>query len=114
MQAASAQPQPQAQEARRRQAQRFQELVPQHLAGMGGTQALAAVHLLQAHATGIEVRHIWKPMHRQPVYTDSPAYVNGVSEGLFKTGLCLPSGPLVTDDDVDFIIDAIREAVDKG
>ena len=53
-------------------------------------------------------------MHCQPVYTDSPAYVNGVSEGLFKTGLCLPSGPLVTDDDVDFIIDAIREAVDKG
>ena len=37
-----------------------------------------------------------------------------MSEGLFKTGLCLPSGPLVTDDDVDFIIDAIREAVDKG
>lgn len=65
-------------------------------------------------ACNVESRPLWKPMHRQPVYTDSPAYVNGVSEGLFKTGLCLPSGPLVTDDDVDFIIDAIREAVDKG
>ena len=65
-------------------------------------------------ACNVESRPLWKPMHRQPVYTDSPAYVNGVSEGLFKTGLCLPSGPLVTDDDVDFIIDASREAVDKG
>ena len=53
-------------------------------------------------------------MHKQPVYKDAPAYVNGVSEGLFKTGLCLPSGPLVSDGDIDFIIDAIREAVDEG
>ena len=48
---------------------------------------------------------------RQPVYKDAPAYVNGVSERLFKRGICLPSGPLVTDDDIDFIIGAIKEAV---
>lgn len=65
-------------------------------------------------ACNVESRPLWKPMHKQPVYKDAPAYVNGVSEGLFKTGLCLPSGPLVSDDDIDFIIDSIREAVDEG
>ncbi len=64
-------------------------------------------------ACNVESRPLWKPMHKQPVYKDSPAYVNGVSEGLFKTGLCLPSGPLVSDDDIDFIIDCIREAVES-
>lgn len=58
----------------------------------------------------IESRPLWKPMHKQPVYRDSPAYVNGVSEGLFKVGLCLPSGPMVTDDDVKKIISAILDA----
>lgn len=56
----------------------------------------------------IESRPLWKPMHKQPVYRDVPAYVNGVSEGLFKRGLCLPSGPLVTDEDVRRIIDTIK------
>ena len=49
---------------------------------------------------GIESRPLWKPMHLQPVYRNNPAYVNGVSEALFKRGLCLPSGPWVTDEDV--------------
>ena len=56
---------------------------------------------------GIESRPLWKPMHKQPVYCQAPAYVNGVSESLFKRGLCLPSGPMVTDDDVRRIIDTI-------
>jgi dTDP-4-amino-4,6-dideoxygalactose transaminase len=47
-------------------------------------------------------------MHKQPVYRDFPAYVNGVSEGIFKRGLCLPSGPMVSDDDVRLIIDTIK------
>ena len=55
-------------------------------------------------AAGIESRPLWKPMHRQPVYADCPAYLNGVSESLFKVGLCLPSGPCVTDDDVRYIV----------
>ena len=50
---------------------------------------------------GIESRPLWKPMHKQPVYKDAPAYVNGVSESLFKKGLCLPSGPCVTDEQVN-------------
>lgn len=59
-------------------------------------------------AAGIESRPLWKPMHKQPVYMDAPAYVNGVSERLFRTGLCLPSGPCVTDDDVRYIVASIK------
>ncbi len=55
-------------------------------------------------AAGIESRPLWKPMHRQPVSADCPAYLNGESESLFKVGLCLPSGPCVTDDDVRYIV----------
>ena len=60
---------------------------------------------------GIESRPLWKPMHKQPVYQDAPAYVNGVSESLFRRGLCLPSGPMVSDDDVDRIVRVIKESV---
>ena len=62
-------------------------------------------------AAGIESRPLWKPMHKQPVYMDAPAYVNGVSERLFRTGLCLPSGPCVTDDDVRYIVANIKAAL---
>ena len=62
-------------------------------------------------AAGIEARPLWKPMHKQPVYKNAPAYVNGVSESLFKVGMCLPSGPLVTDEDVRYIVDKIKEAI---
>ena len=60
---------------------------------------------------GIESRPLWKPMHRQPVYHDAPAYVNGVSEGLFHRGLCLPSGPMVSDADVERIIETIISSI---
>ncbi len=59
----------------------------------------------------IESRPLWKPMHRQPVYASNPAFVNGVSEDLFHKGLCLPSGPYVTDEHVRFIVEAIKEAI---
>ena len=59
-------------------------------------------------AAGIESRPLWKPMHKQPVYANNPAYVNGVSESLFAKGLCLPSGPYVSDDDVKYIVEQIR------
>ena len=62
-------------------------------------------------AAGVESRPLWKPMHRQPVYRDNPAYVNGVSESLFKVGICLPAGPWVTDQNVRYIVDKIREAI---
>ena len=60
---------------------------------------------------GIESRPLWKPMHRQPVYKNNPAYVNGVSEALFKRGLCLPSGPCVTDEEARFIVERIKELI---
>jgi dTDP-4-amino-4,6-dideoxygalactose transaminase len=59
-------------------------------------------------AADIESRPLWKPMHLQPVFANTPRYVNGVSEALFTQGLCLPSGPLVTDEDVDRIINIIK------
>lgn len=62
---------------------------------------------LALDAAGIESRPLWKPMHLQPVYKNAPAYANGISESLFKRGLCLPSGPCVTDDDVQRIINEI-------
>lgn len=60
---------------------------------------------------GIEARPLWKPMHCQPVYRNMPAYVNGISESLFKVGLCLPTGPYVSDDDVKYITDNIKAAI---
>ena len=60
---------------------------------------------------GVEARPIWKPMHRQPVYKDAPAYVNGVSEAIFKVGMCLPAGPYVTDEDVAYIVDCIKKNI---
>lgn len=60
----------------------------------------------------IEARPVWKPMHKQPVYQDAPAYVNGVSEAIFKIGMCLPAGPMVSDDDVRYIVECIKEAIE--
>ena len=62
-------------------------------------------------ALNIESRPLWKPMHKQPVYKNAPAYVNGVSEALFKVGMCLPAGPYVTEDDVRFIAEAIKSLI---
>ncbi len=81
----------------------------------------------------VECRPVWKPMHKQPVYTQvgsgelkveclengvicqtsdkSVAYINGVSEEIFKVGFCLPAGPYVTDDDVRYIVECIKEAI---
>ena len=61
---------------------------------------------------GIESRPLWKPMHLQPLYSDAPYYGHkeSVSESLFKRGLCLPSGPRVSNDDIIRICDIIREA----
>ena len=61
----------------------------------------------------IEARPVWKPMHKQPVYKNAPAYVNGVSEAIFKIGMCLPAGPYVADEDVRFIVEKIIEAIEK-
>ena len=61
----------------------------------------------------IESRPLWKPMHLQPVYQGSGAYTNGVSEALFKDGLCLPSGTAMTEDDLDRICTIIENEIAK-
>ena len=62
-------------------------------------------------AANIESRPLWKPMHCQPVYKDAPRYTNGVSESLFRVGICLPAGPWVSDEQVRYIVEQIRAAI---
>ncbi len=66
-------------------------------------QALAAV--------GIESRPLWKPMHAQPVFAGCRARVNGISDRLAAHGMCLPSGSVLTDDDVRWVVDELRKAL---
>ncbi len=61
----------------------------------------------------IESRPLWKPMHTQPVFSGAPAFVNGVSEELFSIGLCLPSGPWVSDEDVERVAREIKACCKK-
>jgi dTDP-4-amino-4,6-dideoxygalactose transaminase len=63
-------------------------------------------------AAGIESRPVWKPMHKQPIYKNAPSYVNGVSESIFKVGMCLPAGPYVSDEDVQYIVQSIKSAIE--
>ena len=60
---------------------------------------------------GIESRPLWKPMHKQPVFRNAPAYTNGNAEAFFKRGLCLPSGPMVSDEDVQLIVNSITKNI---
>ena len=59
----------------------------------------------------VECRPLWKPMHKQPVYSSAMVYTNGVEEDLFKVGFCLPAGPYVTDEDVKYIVECLKEAI---
>ena len=61
----------------------------------------------------IEARPVWKPMHKQPCYKGVPCYLNGVSEAIFKVGMCLPAGPYVSDEDVRYIVETIKSAIVK-
>ena len=62
-------------------------------------------------AAEIEARPVWKPMHKQPVYKNCPAYVNGVSENVFKVSMCLPAGPCVSDEEIEYIVETIKKAI---
>ena len=64
-------------------------------------------------ACNIESRPLWKPMHTQPVFQGAPAYINGVSEEIFGVGLCLPSGPCVSDEDVELVAQEIINCCNK-
>jgi len=61
----------------------------------------------------IEVRSLWKPMHLQPVFVDTPRYLNGISDRLFDIGLCLPSGSSLKDDDFDRIFECFDMVFSK-
>lgn len=60
---------------------------------------------------GIETRPLWKPMHLQPAFAGSRAFVNGASEHLFRTGIALPSGSSLDDASIDRVVEALRAAV---
>ncbi|MBD5356958.1 MAG: aminotransferase [Bacteroides sp.] len=75
--------------------------------GCGRPEAMRRI----LNEANIESRHLWKPMHLQPVFAENPAYVNGVSEDLFSRGLCIPAGPYVGDAEVHKVVEAIRSAI---
>lgn len=56
----------------------------------------------------IETRPLWKPMHLQPVFADAPFYGDGTSEALFENGLCLPSSPVMSEEDLNRVIDVFK------
>lgn len=56
----------------------------------------------------IESRPLWKPMHQQPVFKNAPSYINGISDELFKKGLCLPSGSNLTDIELNKVVSTIK------
>ena len=60
----------------------------------------------------VECRPVWKPMHKQPVYAGTDVYTNGVEEEIFKCGMCLPAGPYVSDEDVRYIVESIKSAIE--
>jgi dTDP-4-amino-4,6-dideoxygalactose transaminase len=61
----------------------------------------------------IESRPLWKPMHQQPVFLECPKYLNGVSDDLFKKGLCLPSGSNLTDNEKNRVLSTIQAYFDN-
>ena len=80
---------------------------------LGGNMKLENVEQVESFCKaldllGIEARPLWKPMHLQPVSKNAPAYVNGVSEKLYEKGICLPSGPWVSDEDVKLIVERLK------
>ena len=64
-------------------------------------------------AKGIETRPLWKPMHLQPIFANNPRYVDGTAERLFSKGICIPTGPCVTDEDVEYIVREIKKCMKK-
>lgn len=66
-------------------------------------------HLLENH--NIESRPVWKPMHQQPVFSRSHTFLSGAADALFREGLCLPSGTVMTEGDVDRVSSLIMQAL---
>lgn len=72
-------------------------------------QPLSIVEILAKN--GIESRPLWKPMHLQPVFKNAVSFVNGVSQNLFESGICLPSGGALQKNDIDEISSIIRKYI---
>ena len=66
---------------------------------------------LHLETRNIQCRQIWNPMHLQPLYKDCRTFGGGVSADLFEHGLCLPSGSSMSEEDLERVIEAIRECV---
>ena len=64
---------------------------------------------LTLEGDNIESRPLWKPMHLQPVFKEAPFYGDGTSDRLFEIGLCLPSGPTLTDEDIERVTKVVRQ-----
>ena len=60
---------------------------------------------------GCESRPLWKPMHMQPLFIDSQRVLNGVSEEMFRRGLCLPSGSNLSIANKQRVVNVLRQVV---
>lgn len=60
-------------------------------------------------SANIESRLLWKPLHLQPVFSSCPAYTDGTSESIFSRGLCLPSSPVLTDEEIGSVADKVMQ-----
>ncbi|MBD3782265.1 MAG: aminotransferase class I/II-fold pyridoxal phosphate-dependent enzyme [Micrococcales bacterium] len=76
--------------------------------------ASASTLIAALDADNIEARHLWKPMHLQPVFASHHSVLNGVSERLFATGVTLPSGSQLTDEQVDRVISRTRRTLESS
>lgn len=68
---------------------------------------------LAMDAENIETRPLWKPMHQQPIFSNSKNYLNGVSDNLFDNGLCLPSGSNLTEEEFSRIFNCLDTIFSK-
>ena len=77
------------------------------------SEATASAHEVIAHLgrEDIEARHLWKPMHAQPVFAGERAFLNGSSDRLFANGVTLPSGSILSDEDVERVVGAVRASL---
>ena len=74
-----------------------------------GLSAEDIMHMLDQN--NVESRLLWRPMHMQPVYANAPFYGDGISEQIFNTGLCLPSGSILSDNDIERVISLIKSSI---
>jgi len=68
---------------------------------------------LALEALNIESRPVWKPMHQQPVFKDAPAHLTGAADKIFADGLCLPSGPQLSESDLELVCHTITAVLQR-